>query len=201
MQEPLFLVEALYDRSGIIGGATLPWCEHERLKRIRGREHNLFGQEYTELSIDGTICLGTLTIKNGQTSPNIEGLRNIRVIYNPSGNPVTLEKSGKVIHLPIESANKIIWLRNMYEGPDNLYLYHDRSFTVEPKNAVLLADEVVLNGIEKRDKKVHRPYVIHPLPETHKTPEGLQACEKCMKAMGNPSLEKLKDCIVFPRSI
>ena len=193
MEEPLFLVECLYCRSSIygVGSVLLPWCERKRLEEIRGEISG-------SLRIDGEIGLDTLEIRHGQSSPSVEGLRNIRVISNPTGNPVTLERSDTVIHLPVESASEILWLRDTYNGPDDCYFYTDRSFKIEPKDAVLLADVVILHDMRYRIGKVDRPYVVHPFPESHKNPENMMVCETCMKAMGNPSAEKLRRCIVFP---
>ena len=164
MEKPLFLVEGLVTSVFGVAAVGIPWCERERLENT---------------TTDGAISLDTLKIRHGQNHPGVQGLRNIRVISNPTGNPVTLQISDTVIHLPVKSASEIIWLRNTYNGPDDLYFYHDRSLKIEPKDAVLLADEVVLNDERYLIEKVDRPYVVHPLPESHKNFEGIMACKIC----------------------
>lgn len=195
----MFLCEGLLSR-GIAGGQGLPWCEEKRLESLRGRPDNFFN--VVQLELDGGITLNSLVIRNGQKSPWVEGLRNIRVLSTPLDSKVSLTLGNKSILCDSHNTkDKILWLRNCFEEPDDIYFYLDRSFKVDPPEALLVADEVLLKDHSYRYKRVERPYHIHPLPPNHTTLEGIMSCEICMEGYGNPSPEKLKDRIGFPPNL
>jgi hypothetical protein len=185
--EPLLLVEGLVCM-GIFGGAGLPPCRMERALDRR---------------FDGAIALGSTRLVHGGlgSSSGVEGIRNLRVLENPSGKPVSITL-GASDNLLLKKPGEIIWLRNLFTCPDSYYWYlgDQGRYKVEPQDAVIVADEVVLNDFTYRLSRVpdSLQFEILYLDEAHKTIDGMMACTDCMAAWDNPSRETVAKKISFP---